>query len=260
MSANKLKHAENRKPQFSDSRKLLRVPVVPRIPLIEDLTKEPIPPGSNILVEFDPSSQWYDTLAMIATGWLHNGGNVSYNLLAQSPDSTRSRLSRLGVEFAKLELVDRLRIHDYYTSTLGKKPAERLAHNSLKIAEVSIEFLKTQMNGPPIPHILRVVDNVSVWARFNDERSWIEFFLTRGLPLAPLTKSTNIAGIIRDLHSDSVYKQLEDANDGIIDLRLDETGEVVKNLIRIRKMQNVSFDSRWHALKIGENFEVTLEK
>jgi KaiC/GvpD/RAD55 family RecA-like ATPase len=53
---------------------------------------------------------------------------------------------------------------------------------------------------------------------------------------------------------------LEDANDGIIDLRLDETGEVVKNLIRIRKMQNVSFDSRWHPLKIGENFEVTLEK
>jgi KaiC/GvpD/RAD55 family RecA-like ATPase len=163
------------------------------------------------------------------------------------------------VDVAELERLDRLRIHDYYTFTLGKKSQEKLA-SSLKVADMSIEFAKTQMTGPPIPHVVRAADNLSVFARFNDEKSWIEFFLTRGLPTASLTKSTGISGIIRGLHSDSVYKQLEDAHDGIIDLKLDETGEVVRNLIRIRKMQDVGFDSRWHPLKIDENFEVTLEK
>jgi len=31
-------------------------------------------------------------------------------------------------------------------------------------------------------------------------------------------------------------------------------------LMRIRNMRNAHFDREWHELKIGENFEVTLEK
>jgi KaiC/GvpD/RAD55 family RecA-like ATPase len=212
-----------------------------------------------MLVEFDPLSQWYDTIATIAAGWLRDGGTWSYNLTAQTPDAARARLSRLGVDVGELEGLDRLRIHDYHTLTLGQKSKERFAHDSLKVADMSIDFAKTGLVGPPMPHVLRAMDNMSVMARFNDERSWIEFMLTRALPMASIRKSVGINGIIRGLHAEWVYKQLEDANDGVIDLRLDEAGEVVRNLIRIRKMQNVGFDSRWHSLKIGQNFEVTLE-
>lgn len=232
---------------------------MPRISLIEDLTMGAVPAGSTILVEFDPSSQWYDVLATIAAGWLHSGGSWSYNLAAQSPDSARTRLSRLGLDVGELERQDRLRIHDYYTVTLGQKSKEKLGHNSLKVADMSIDFAKTQLTGPPMPNVLRALDNLSVMARFNDERSWIEFMLTRGIPMASLRKSVGIAGLIRDLHSESVYKQLEDAYDAIVDLKLDDTGEAVKNMLRIRKMNNVRFDSRWHILGVGENFEIILE-
>ena len=125
---------------------------------------------------------------------------------------------------------------------------------------MSIEFAKTALVGPPMHHVLRALDNMSVMARFNDDRSWIAFMLTRAHPMASLRKSVGISGIIQCLHAEWIYKQLEDAHDGVIDLRLDQAGQVVRNMIRIRKMQNVDFDSRWLDLRIGDNFEVALEK
>jgi KaiC/GvpD/RAD55 family RecA-like ATPase len=52
---------------------------------------------------------------------------------------------------------------------------------------------------------------------------------------------------------------LEAAVDGIIDFKLEEVGEETINLMRLRSMRNVGFDSRWHRLRVKENFEVTLE-
>ena len=47
--------------------------------------------------------------------------------------------------------------------------------------------------------------------------------------------------------------------DGVIDLRLVDEGESTKDLIRIRSMRDVSHDRDWHELKIGSNFEVTVQ-
>lgn len=73
-------------------------------------------------------------------------------------------------------------------------------------------------------------------------------------------KNTFICGIMKGVHSDWVYRQLEGAVDGVIDFKVEESGDEVRNLMRIRVMRNVGFDSRWQQLKIGDNFEVTLEK
>jgi KaiC/GvpD/RAD55 family RecA-like ATPase len=72
---------------------------------------------------------------------------------------------------------------------------------------------------------------------------------------------TCLRGVIRDVHSSLVYKRLESVSDGIIDLRIETESEEIVNMIRIRTMRNVGFDSRWHRLRIShENFEVTLEE
>ena len=67
-------------------------------------------------------------------------------------------------------------------------------------------------------------------------------------------------GVIRGIHNDWVYRQLEDAADGVVDFKIDEVGEETRDVLRIRGMRNVAFDRRWHSLKIGENLEVSLEK
>ena len=78
------------------------------------------------------------------------------------------------------------------------------------------------------------------------------------MPRALAFQSTRIIGLVRGLHSDWAFKQLELAAEGVIDFKLDESADPATNLIRIRSMRDVNFDGRWRQLRIGKNFEVTL--
>ena len=240
-----------------------------RISLIEDLLKAPLPPGASLLVEYDPTSGWYQSSLNIAAGWLREGGVVSYHVAAQPPENIRSHLAQLGLDVGQLEANDKLRVFDWYTATLGRKSKEKYAFYSLKAADLSVLFGKYMMATQqgielippqPSPDWLRILDDASCLGRFNEEKSWVEFVRTRIIPIASLWKSTGIGGIIRGIHSDWAYKNLEAASDGVIDFKQDEATGEAQNLIRIRSMRNAGFDSRWHQLKVGDNFEVTVDK
>jgi len=229
-----------------------------RIPLIEDLMMDPLPAGSALMVEFDPTSLWYAASMTIAAGWLKTGGIVTYSVNGQTPDSVRAQFRSLGLDVEMLEKDERLVIFDGYTITLGRRSKEKYAAQSLKAGDLSITYSREVMQAGPVPELLTIVDTVSSLARFNDDRAWVEFLLTRGIPSASLTKSTTIAGIIQGLHPDSVYKQLEAAVDGVVDFKLNEATNPPTNLMRIKSVRNIGFDGRWHQLKKGENSEVIL--
>ena len=232
---------------------------MPRIPLIEDLTKRAIPPGSLLLVEFDAASDWFNASLTIAAGWLKASGGVSYNDWTQSPDDLRAKLSRFGLHVDALEKEGRLLIWDAHTATLGQKSKETMAPESLKVADLSL-FVKEAMRGPPDPSWLHISDNASTLARFNDDKSWTEFLLTRFYPFIKSRKMTSLSAFARGLHSEWVYRKLEAEADGVIDFKLDEAADPPKNLIRIRSLRDAGFDGRWHPLKINENFEVAVQK
>jgi KaiC/GvpD/RAD55 family RecA-like ATPase len=239
---------------------------LPHIPIIEDLTKEAIPAGYNLLVEFDPSSDWFTASVTMAAGWIKAGGTTAYNVHAQPPQNIRSQLIRLGVNVAELEShpirtpEDRLRIIDWYTATLGWKSKEKRHADSMKVADLSIDFAKTDFAGPPTPEVLRIDDTVSTGTRFNEEKAWFEFLLTRAIPVGPVMKSPLIFGLTLGVHSEWAYKTLESAVDGVIDFDLDETVNPPRSMVRIRRLREVAYDARWHPLKIDKNFEVTLDK
>ena len=100
---------------------------------------------------------------------------------------------------------------------------------------------------------------MSMLTRFNDEKVCTEFILTRIFPSHRLRKSTGIAGYAKGINSAWVYEQLEGAVDGIIDFKLEEAEGEMVNFMRIRTMRDIGFHSRWHRLKLGENFSLTLE-
>ena len=233
---------------------------LPQIPLIEDLTTGAIPPGSVILVEFTGASQWYNASFTIAAGWLKTEGAVSYNSFAHTPDAIRAKLNRLGINSEHLESENKLRIWDEYTITLGQKSTEKYAVDSLRVSDWSILFSQDFMRRPPQPNTLVILDNTSTGARSTDEKSGVELFLTRVIPAYRMLKAIALVGAIRGVYSGWAYEQMEAASDGIIDFKLDETADPPSNLMRIRSMRDVGFDGRWHRLKIGENFEITLEK
>lgn len=229
-----------------------------RIPLIEDLTLEPVPPGSNLLVEYDAASQWYNASLTMAAGWLKSGGVVDYNATTQSVSSVRSKLERLGLDVRGLESEGRLELWDWYTATLGRRSDEKLAMNSLKVADLSIGISKTEFSDKVKHAWLGVKDSVSTLSRFNDEKAWVEFELTRSIPVAQTQRSIMIRGVVKAVHSEWVYKRLEDAYDAVIDFRLDESCDPSRNMMRIRSMRDVGFDGKWHSIRADKNSEITL--
>ena len=58
----------------------------------------------------------------------------------------------------------------------------------------------------------------------------------------------------------SVYKQLEAAADGVVDMKLDDTSDPPRNLIRIRAMRNLRFDGRWREIAYGKNLDITIKQ
>lgn len=211
-------------------------------------------------MEFDPASAWYYASLTITAGWLKSGGKVRHDAISQPPDDVRSQLSRIGLNVAELEKNDDLQIWDAYTVTLGQKSSEKYNWRTLKVSEASIAMAAWAKSSVPSQFSLFVVDDISVNARFNDEKAWVEFELTRGIPITKSKKIICVNGTPRGVLSEWAHKKLEAAYDGLIDVRLEETDEETHSLMRIRAMRNVHFDSRWHGLKVGENFEVTLEK
>jgi KaiC/GvpD/RAD55 family RecA-like ATPase len=234
--------------------------VLPKIPILEDLTREPIPPGSNIVIEFDPASQWYNASLSIAVGWLRTGGSVSYIANAQSPSDIRSQFRSRGLAVKELEENDRLWITDLYTPSIGQKSKEKFAPESLKVADLSIWIAREAMVESASPEFLVIAENNSILDRFNDEKNWVELFLTRPIPMAKSRQMTQLIGFMSEIHSRWAYKQLEAAADGIVDLKVEETNELTRDLIRIRTMRKVAFDRKWHELNVGDNCEVTLGK
>jgi KaiC/GvpD/RAD55 family RecA-like ATPase len=239
------------------------------ISLIEGLLKAPLQPGKSILVEYDPTSAWYQTSISMAAEWLREGGTVTYGVTSQPPENIRAQFKQLGVDVEGLEAKDKLRVFDWYTATLGRKSTEKYAFYSLKAADLSVLHSKYMMASEdgvelmrptPSPDWLRILDDISCLARFNEEKSWVEFVRTRLIPISSLWTSTGIGGIIKGVHSEWVYKNLEAAVDGVIDLKLDETSQEARSMMRIRSMRNAGFDAHWFPLRISETSEVSLEK
>ena len=239
---------------------IARVWLLRKIPLIDDLTRSPVPSGSNVMIEFEPTSQWYNSSLTMAAGWSKQGGDVGYNGFVQPIERIRTQLTALGLNLDELEKDDLLLILDWYTPTLGRKSKDGI--DSLKVADLSIEFrIRDDPNDtdPEWTGTLRIADNFSTLARFNDEKSWVEFMLTRVFPLAPATKSTLVFGIMKGVHSEWAYRQLEGSADGVVEFSLQDVGEETRDVMQIRSMRNVHYNRELTELRVNENFLVHLK-
>jgi len=213
------------------------------------------------LVEYDPDSQWYNASLTIVVQWFSSGGErAAYHQAMRPPEYSRSMLRRMGLDVEALERSDRLRFIDYYSATLGQKSNEKHPAPSLKVADLSINVSRQiKESAELLRKFLGICDDLSFMTRFNDERSWVEWMLTRNLP-GGRRMALSIDAVIKGVHSPSAYNQLEAAYDGIIDFKVEEIGSKTVDLMRIRSMRNARFERNWHHLNIGASLEITLEK
>jgi KaiC/GvpD/RAD55 family RecA-like ATPase len=252
------------------------------IPLLSKLIPDGIKSGTMFSVEFDPDSQWFSVASTIAARFLEEKRHVAYLAMATPPDDVAYAISTLGIDVGAAENSGLLAIEDWYSASLAGgrvEPANpqgpmferidgRMRVRSLKVADLSVEWLKTSKAGPTHAHdivefwpagSLAVSESCSVILRFNEEKAFVELFESRIRPEERKRKNLiTLQGLMRGVHSDWLYKRMENASDGIIDLRVIEREDEVDNLLRVRNLRGQPHDSRWHKIEVMKNGEARL--
>jgi KaiC/GvpD/RAD55 family RecA-like ATPase len=239
-------------------------------------------PGTMLLVEFDPESQWFSVAVTIAARFCRPDQRVCYLAMERSLEDVKDTFAALGVDVTTAIKNGYLVVEDWYSATLtGGRTSEPagaqasifepieggLRVRSLKIADLSLEWLRTSKSGARAPYdivefwpegSLIVAESFSGILRFNEEKAFVEWMESRVNPEERKRRSITIQGLVRGIHSDWLYKRMESASDGIIDLRVMEREEETKNLIRVRSLKGQPHDSRWHEIEIKSNGEAIL--
>jgi len=248
------------------------------IPFLTALVPDGIKPGTIILVEFDPESQWLAVATTIVAGCLRAGGRVGYMAQLRSPEAVRENLVALGVDVLAATREGRFTVDDWYSATLSGgrlegggasmfEPIEGgVRARSLKVADLSVQWLKEMKQGyEPSgvfqawpPGALEILEYGSQMLRFNEERPYLEWLISRDHPSVRRAKRISLDGILRGVRTESFYKELESDFDGIIDLRVMERDGGWKNFLCIRSLKGQPHDARWHEIQVKRNGEATL--
>ncbi len=244
------------------------------IPFLARLIPDGIKPPRVFLVEYDPESQWLAVAVTAAALYVQAGSRVSYSVMLRPRDAAIADLERLGVDVSACEEAGLLRVDDWYQATLGREHETMTTEavddkytrtGSLKIADLSVDFLKrlkgkteltkwsSQQHG-----VLTIAESFSSLLRFNDEKVFLEWMEGRNLPLQRQLGRINLLAIARRLHSESFYARMENASDGVVDIKIIEVGDETKNFLRVRSLKGHPHDTRWHEIEIKPNGEATL--
>ncbi len=251
------------------------------IPFLSELIPGGVRAGTILLVEFDPESQWFAVATTMAARILRHEGDIALNAMARPPEDIEHELSTLGVDLPKAFEEGRLSINDWYSATLSGGRIEPLVPGasvfentpkgsrmlSVKIQDLSVEFLKDSKSPKESSHIyavtwpagtLNIVESLSIFLRFNEEKAYAEYLETRQNPQQRKMQRITIMGLVRGIHGDWFYKRMEAATDGVVDLQVMEREGKVKNFLRVRALRGLPHDSAWHPIEIKPNGEAVL--
>ena len=165
------------------------------------------------------------------------------------PDQVRQDLRELGSDIDVLEAQGRFHLYDGYSATLGIKSKEKLAFESLKVADLSLYFLKLTKDESPIKNDVGFSDGGTIGLRYNDEKSFLDFYATRVIPRIKLHNRISFSAFVTGVHSTPFYKSMEDICDGIIDVKFDDSRGEPCTKLRVRAFKQGQFNGSWRRVK-----------
>lgn len=249
-----------------------------RIPLVDPFVPGGVKTGTVLIAEYDPESQWVSVITTIAAEYLKAKGRVGYMIFTRTPEDFKRDLAGLRIDVESVEREQRLQVYDWYSASLSggrtqrgelaviEKIPDGILVRSIKMADLSVQWLKDTKYGPQLedvietwpPGALAIGEAVSALLRFNNENDVLEWIETRVIPVERRAQRVAIWGFVRGIHSEAFYKRLEAMCGGVIDLRVMEHGESVKNFLRVRSLKGQPCDSRWHEVQVSANAEATI--
>ena len=237
------------------------------LPLFERLLPDGIDFGTNLLVEFDADSAWYEASLTIVAQTLRGGGRAEYHTFQHLPADIHHDLEKFGLDLMNLQSESKFRVVDSFAvQTGGLNPVDQNdpAARSLKVPELSIAAAEAirRERAEGIPDADRgwvhVDDNTGIMTRYNSENNLLDFWRTRHIPVTRLQQNLMVFSILNGTVSENFRAQFETVNDGIIDFKREDREGKIAQLIRVRRIRGKKFESRWQQLNVAETGEVTL--
>jgi KaiC/GvpD/RAD55 family RecA-like ATPase len=238
------------------------------IPLLKELIPDGIEYGTNVLVEFEPDSIWYETSLTLAAHALRNGIRTDYHTFQRNPTEVRGAIASFGLDVQKLEDQGSFRIIDSYTVQTGLSEPEKpkagpipFQTQSVKVADWSIAIAQEYKKGVPEFEKRRfhIDDNTSILLQYNAEKTLIDYWRTRALPQARARGRAFVHSAVVRVYSEAFYKQFESLMDGIVEFKREEAGGTTQQLVRVKAFRGRKYDQLWHRLNVKDGFEVVLE-
>ena len=232
-------------------------------PFLKELVPGGFEFGSNLLVEFDSDSVWYETSLTIAAHALRAGIKIDYHNFQHTPSDIRKAFDRRGLDVKKLEDNDMLWIVDSFTVQTGADTSQdqsEVTQVSVKLSDWSIALARDLKTGisETMKRRLHIDDNTGTLLQYNEEKAIIDFWRTRYIPYSRARECVNIYSLLTNVASTSFYKQYESLSDGIIDFKSEERENELQHYVRIRSLRGRGCDSRWRKLRLSDNGEATL--
>ncbi len=228
-----------------------------RIPILTDLIPAGVPYRTAFVIEYDADSGYYQILESTVHDLLGAGEVVSFFDYTRFPNQVRQDLRALGSDIDALEEEGKFHLYDGYSATLGVKSKEKLSFESLKVADMSLYFLKMTKDENPIKNDIGFSDNGTVVARYNDEKTFLDWYATRVIPRVRLHDRISFTAFVSGVHSASFYKSIEDICDGVIDVKFDDSKGTPLTKLRVRAFKLGQFNGSWRRVKF-EGLHATL--
>ncbi len=200
---------------------------------------------------YDPPSHWLSLIMTMASGVLRNGYVVNVVTVASPPSQIRRELRRNIPKIDELESSNKLLIADWHTWMTGKKSDERISVGSLSVGGLSLDQSIFVKELSPT-YDLVVVDNISMVLKYNDERSFMQWFDKLVARLKPL-KGIRLYGFVKGFHSEALYSNVEALADGVIELKYREHNGKLENAIRIKSLKGMMHHTEWKSLEINSD-------
>ncbi len=239
------------------------------LPFLKQLIGGALDYGTNLLVEFEPDSIWYETSLTLAAHALKKGARTDYHLFQHMPSEVRHSLARFGLKVEQLEAKAVLRVLDSYTVQTGLSSAEasegsgalRYYSQSLKLSDWSIADIQRIKSGVPEEdkRRLHIDDNTGILLQYNDEKTFIDNWRTRSRPHTKVQEIVLFNSLMKGAASEGFTKQFESLSDGIIDIGNRERKGQIEHIVRVRAMRSRPYNSRWRRIRLLPNGEVALQ-
>jgi class 3 adenylate cyclase len=236
------------------------------VPLLDAMVPEGFRLGGNYLVEFEPSSPWYEASVTIAARSVQSGLKTEYHSFHRSIVDVKEALADLGVSVDRETKRGMLRLIDSYTPAPGQgkgRPLGRAGFLANSAPDVGrwAKSIKQQIAAgfePRERRWIHIDDNTSLLLQFTDEDSMLNGWRTVFIPWGRARELITINGFVKGVASEAFYRKNEALYDGVFDLVTNEKEGKLEHYIRARRVPGESIDSRWKPVRLRPRGEVVI--